>query len=61
MADTPSVRPGLKLALAIARKVTDDFWNEEYAHHGNAGLAKMKQKVGFQIEAAIEKEIKRGG
>jgi hypothetical protein len=55
------VRPGLKLALAIARKVTDDFWNEEYAHHGNAGLAKMKQKVGFQIEAAIEKEIKRGG
>lgn len=49
---------GLDKALEIAIKTTDDFWNEEYARHGNPGLATMKQKVGKRIERAIIAEMK---
>ena len=46
-------RAGLRRAEEIATQTTDHFWDTEFAHHGNSGLAKMKQKVGFEIEDAI--------
>ena len=60
MADksTPTFRDGLRRAEQIAVEVTDRFWNTEFAHHGNPGIAKMKQKVGLQIEAAIHEAWK---
>ena len=51
-------KDGLKRAEEIAVKVTDDFWDTEFAHHGNKGVAKFKQKVGFLIEEAICNERK---
>lgn len=63
MAHTPSdydkgFADGLRRAEEVATKTTDDFWNAEVSKHGNAGVAKMKQKVGFQIEQAIHAEWK---
>lgn len=46
---------GLVQAEHIAKKVTDEFWNTEFSRHGNPGLAKMRQKVRFQIEATLKK------
>ena len=51
-------RDGLRRAEEIAVEITDRFWNTEFARHGNPGIAKMKQKVGHQIEAAIHAEWK---
>ncbi len=52
-------KDGLRRAEEITVKTVDDFWNEEFARHGNAGIAKMKQKVGIQIEEALLVERKK--
>ena len=61
MSDTyqDGFKDGLRRAEEIAVNTVDDFWNEEFARHGNAGIAKMKQKVGIQIEEAILAERKK--
>lgn len=48
---------GLGRALEIAKKINDQFWNEEFGRHGNKGLCAMKGKVGQLIEDTIRKEI----
>ncbi len=54
--DRASFVAGLQRAEEIANREADAFWNEEFARHGNKGLATMKQKVGLRIVAAIERE-----
>ena len=49
-------KDGLKRAEEIAVLITNKFWDDEFARHGNAGVAKFKQKVGFLIEEALTKE-----
>lgn len=52
---------GLRRAEEIAVKTTDEFWNSEFARHGNKGLATMKSKLGHMIEEAIHDERKSVG
>ena len=54
-------RDGLRRAEEIAVKITDAFWDNEFARHGNKGLATMKAKLGHLIEEAILAERKSTG
>lgn len=56
---TKTYTDGLLRAEEIAVAETDKFWNQEFARHGNKGIATMKQKLGFQIEDAILAERKK--
>ena len=51
-------RDGLKRAEEIAVNETDKFWNKEFAHHGNRGVAGFKTTVGHLIEKAIHEAWK---